>query len=1135
MVEFWRAVEMFSPPSIRDEPSWQAKVFRLKDGEPPPWDPAHPLARLRPSAGMVWQHTVYGGIFGLERLRDVVVGVFGEDEQYRDTRLSGSSAVFALSLNSSGKLIEDSEVVSACAWAVGRTLRRGPKRRDWLDSAAWANVRKDFATRVTQLGTPGVPDLPGLPELSREALAERVRKAAAQAAGAGVGAAVTPTASALAGPVLGAAAGKAASTFAQQLIDASKETPDDSEAEGEEDVVDKRRPVTIEELRELLEETAESLGVTDALGTVEIWVRSTQVSAKAEENADNDFLNSFILDDLERAQTALASGAGVSALQAYLRPIGAIDTAARVDLRQAPATLLPVTAPQVTPPGRWVTKSEHGLALSQQFAVNQILQATTGQRVPVYAVNGPPGTGKTTMLRDVIAALLVERARRLAALATPEAAFSELRLAWSTEAWRRHVRPLRPELTGFELVVACAGNGAAKNITHEFPGPKGIDEDWWDAAREVDYFADAASIALEIEEAEPEARAWAAVAGALGNMDLRKTFTQRLWWGVTAREEAAAKREKRQAKNSGHGVGDILSQYRKSGEVVDWKAAVARFTTAKNAVDRLTAERQAAFDAGEAVQAEEGRIAKLAGELDATRTALRRAEADVSARTAQRDAARAAADRAEAARREHAGYRPGVWVSLSTRGKAGRDWYDLDQQLALKAATSAGVLVYAEQDVLDAAGRLQALRVEYSRVEMRLADAEERLARAKAVWTSAFGKWPQNVPSTDVFDDERRRELLAPWNDPEIAAARTRLFLEALRLHKQFLLATAGTMRQNLQAAFDLVNGDAPLDIAHATAKAAWQSLFLLVPVLSTTFASMGRLFSHLGSADLGWVLIDEAGQATPQNAVGALWRAKRAVIVGDPLQLEPVFNVPHTLQQALRVHFGVAEEWLPGWTSVQAVADRLAPHGTYLEVPSPDGTRDQTWVGAPLRVHRRCDDPMFTLSNQIAYAGLMVNGKHRIPPEKDPYLAVQSSRWVDVRSAETEGTWIPAEGEKLRQILEYLLGKHGLDPTEIRVISPFRDVVKGVKDLGLGLPGDDPVGTIHTMQGKEADIVFLVLGGGKKGQRDWAAKKPNLLNVAVSRAKRRLYVIGNRERWKEEHYFDELAAELPESPKALS
>ena len=72
--------------------------------------------------------------------------------------------------------------------------------------------------------------------------------------------------------------------------------------------------------------------------------------------------------------------------------------------------------------------------------------------------------------------------------------------------------------------------------------------------------------------------------------------------------------------------------------------------------------------------------------------------------------------------------------------------------------------------------------------------------------------------------------------------------------------------------------------------------------------------------------------------------------------------------------------------------------------------------------------------------------------------------------------------------------------------------------------------GTIHTFQGKEAEVVFLVLGTLPAGAhaRNWVAQSPNMLNVAVTRAKERLYVIGNREAWSKHRYFDDLAEMLP-------
>jgi superfamily I DNA and/or RNA helicase len=88
---------------------------------------------------------------------------------------------------------------------------------------------------------------------------------------------------------------------------------------------------------------------------------------------------------------------------------------------------------------------------------------------------------------------------------------------------------------------------------------------------------------------------------------------------------------------------------------------------------------------------------------------------------------------------------------------------------------------------------------------------------------------------------------------------------------------------RNLNAMMHILDGKGQPKNA-AIALAAWQTLFLEVPVVSTTFAFVGRMFNGLNRESLGWLLVDEAGRAAPQNATGALWRCRRAVIVGDPL-----------------------------------------------------------------------------------------------------------------------------------------------------------------------------------------------------------------------------------------------------------
>jgi hypothetical protein len=68
--------------------------------------------------------------------------------------------------------------------------------------------------------------------------------------------------------------------------------------------------------------------------------------------------------------------------------------------------------------------------------------------------------------------------------------------------------------------------------------------------------------------------------------------------------------------------------------------------------------------------------------------------------------------------------------------------------------------------------------------------------------------------------------------------------------------------------------------VQHEHALAIWQSLFMIVPVASSTFASIAGQFRDLGPNSLGWLFIDEAGQAVPQAAVA--WPSDNAPLAKD-------------------------------------------------------------------------------------------------------------------------------------------------------------------------------------------------------------------------------------------------------------
>jgi len=364
-----------------------------------------------------------------------------------------------------------------------------------------------------------------------------------------------------------------------------------------------------------------------------------------------------------------------------------------------------------------------------------------------------------------------------------------------------------------------------------------------------------------------------------------------------------------------------------------------------------------------------------------------------------------------------------------------------------------------------------------------------------------------------VVDDSQ--ELHGAETPPQWRRAREAVLREALHLHRVFIEANHTRFLDNLELLVPVLDGSASRHLNDRIARALWKTLFLIVPVISTTLAAFGKLFRHLGNESLGWVFLDEAGQVAPQHAVGAIWRAKRTVLLGDPRQLKPILGTPPRIQLALLPHSGLTEAFIPSHGSALELADRQNRYSTTIEVEN--GT--STWVGSPLRVHRRCLDPMFSVSNDMAYGGIMVYGTPNKP------LPLPESAWIHIpRRIGLYGNTNPDEIDACANLFSRLT-KQGINPDSIFVLTPFRSVVQTLDSLPM-TRRPTFYGTVHRAQGKEADIVIFILGGSH-GARSWATRKPNLFNVAVTRARYRLYVIGDRDAWAHLPHANTLAGRL--------
>ena len=285
----------------------------------------------------------------------------------------------------------------------------------------------------------------------------------------------------------------------------------------------------------------------------------------------------------------------------------------------------------------------------------------------------------------------------------------------------------------------------------------------------------------------------------------------------------------------------------------------------------------------------------------------------------------------------------------------------------------------------------------------------------------------------------------------------------------------------------------------------------MTIPVISSTFASFSRMCKNLKEETLGHLFIDEAGQALPQAAVGAIYRSRHVMVVGDPLQIKPVLTLDSNTLHMLGGHFGVTEKYLSASASVQTLVDAASQYGFYRK----QDKCEDSWVGIPLWVHRRCQYPMFTISNMISYDGFMVQGMKKYG----------KTGWFDVGGT-ANNKYVEEQGEFLLQKLKEMSDRNPkiLDKKEkdvIYVITPFSNVAyqlsRKLRKIGFtrydghGKPTN--VGTVHTFQGKEAPIVFFVLGADHQssGAARWAVTEANIMNVAATRAKEEFYIIGDK------------------------
>lgn len=330
-------------------------------------------------------------------------------------------------------------------------------------------------------------------------------------------------------------------------------------------------------------------------------------------------------------------------------------------------------------------------------------------------------------------------------------------------------------------------------------------------------------------------------------------------------------------------------------------------------------------------------------------------------------------------------------------------------------------------------------------------------------------------------------------------------------LSRQFLLQEALKQKAALKSSLKRYQGVLPgassqsknvRDMAQ-TATDDLKLISLYFPVITCTLLSIRNMLPWMRVC-VERTVVDEAGMIPLHQTFPLLVRSKKALIVGDPLQIQPIIN--QSDQTLERYHIeSFTEKGLTTKDRCQYSPDEDTAT-SYHRAAGASGDKEDSGHGLMLREHRRCQPSIIAFCNQIAHYDLVCNTPIVPAPLKTNLLAYH----VEGRIAKNVNV---EEVNAVCEIVNHIHEKGGYQYEDIGVISFYRaqaDALKRVLDKRYGR-GLITVGTIHTFQGSERRAMILSAKACRQQDNiSWFDTEPNLLNVAVSRAKDLFVLVGN-------------------------
>lgn len=366
----------------------------------------------------------------------------------------------------------------------------------------------------------------------------------------------------------------------------------------------------------------------------------------------------------------------------------------------------------------------------------------------------------------------------------------------------------------------------------------------------------------------------------------------------------------------------------------------------------------------------------------------------------------------------------------------------------------------------------------------------------------------QNGGKSETFPDSEYRNLIKTHDD---------CFNELIKFYPQFLLQQWSShaeditdkdideLKINVRKYWDLgLSGKSSDSISDYYAlSCSLKKMHAIYPSFSAPMQSLYRA-APLIPGVFDQLIIDEAAQCNAYLAIPAMFRAKHATIIGDPEQFKPIRSVTESKRKRL-------------WASIFKNDYTLLnfdthDHTLYDVIRS--GVKDDSFT--LLREHYRSNPEIMDYISNAFYDGQLFCRTDLSTLEKSDFQSGKGIIWIDVSDNENQ--------EITTAINCYSTIRKSGFLGSIGVISPLSRIASYIQNYAKNMNIEDEnlkINTVYSFQGGEMDIIIFVIGLTHELSRGaiWYLTNPHnkdIYNVAISRAKSQLIVIGDKEKCKD-------------------